>query len=88
MSTLITPRQEWEMALASARHSVSLLSDLLKSGTLYFNDSQEMYKEIDELLITTNYIQHLTNEHQYLCAEDVQAELADAQDHEEYDDWH
>ncbi len=83
-----TPRIQWESNLSSIRQSVANMIALMKDSKVSLEeDTFEIYTQLDEMLITVNYLTVLTDQHQYICQEDYDCDIADNQDHVEYDDW-
>lgn len=72
-----SPRVQWETELHSILSSATRLREMMKESEITLEeDTFEVYQELDDMIMSVKYINTLSNNHQYLCDDDYQYELA------------
>jgi hypothetical protein len=79
-----SPRTQWESRLHDILVAAKELRQLMVDSEIKLEeDTFEVYHELDEIIMSVNYINILSNNHQYLCDDDYGYEMASYLQHTE-----
>lgn len=78
------PRTTWESCMHDINVAINKMKELMRNDCVHLGeDTFEIYGELDEIEVSTNYVRSLTNQHQYISAEDYAYEMASYLQHTE-----